>query len=87
MTILKTNKFPAELLCAVGDGIPTFCRSARVWDNEDGTAQASADESEIVHVRRAIRLAKENAAANAAMAEASLTARNIAAIRAARTGG
>lgn len=87
MTILKTNKFPAELLCAVGDGIPNFCRSARVWDNDDGTAQASADESEIVLVRRAIRLAKENAAANAAMAEASLTARNIAAIRAARTGG
>ena len=86
MAILKTNKFPGELIAAVGDGIPHFCRSARVWENDDGTGQASADESEIVHVRRAIRLAKENAAANAAMTTASLASRNIAAVRAARTG-
>ena len=86
MALLKTNKFPGELIAAVGDGIPHFCRSARVWENDDGTGQASADESEIVHVRRAIRLAKENAAANAAMTTASLASRNIAAVRAARTG-
>jgi hypothetical protein len=68
--IRATRKFPAELLCRVSDSIPAFCRSARVWENDDGTAQASAHENEIARVRRAVRLCCEEAAANESLARA-----------------
>jgi hypothetical protein len=68
--IRTTRKFPAELLCRVGASIPAFCRSARVWENDDGTAQASAHENEIARVRRAVRLCRADAVANEALARA-----------------
>lgn len=57
---ITTRCFPAKIMNWVADLIPRHARSVRVWEeDETGMARASAHESEIYLVRRAIRRARD----------------------------
>jgi hypothetical protein len=57
----STRAFPSNLIARVADLVADSCWSVRIWDNEDGTAGASAHPSEIGVVRNAIRIARNEA--------------------------
>lgn len=66
----ETRPFPASISCAVGDYVPAWCRSVRMSHHDDGTCTLTAHRSEIDYARRAVRLARIDAAFSAAQAAA-----------------
>jgi hypothetical protein len=59
---VTTRAFPAELAGRVDNLIPRCCRSVRMSHEDDGTCTLTAHRSEIAAARRAIRIARDEAA-------------------------
>jgi hypothetical protein len=57
-----TRSFPATLSGRVEDLIPSFCRSIRMNHEDDGTCTLTAHASEIDAARKAVRIARDEAA-------------------------
>ncbi len=68
---LTTRRFSDALSGRVSDLIPRHHRSVRMNHHDDGTCDLMAHRSEIAAARLAIRIAKEEAAAESALAASS----------------
>lgn len=61
---LTTNPFPDTISARVFDLVPSYCRSVRLFESPDGgtTYRGEAHRSEIGALRKAIRIARDEAA-------------------------